>query len=271
MARDFLESTLDRLTGSMERAARADETSSVLGLLQQFDPRAKLIGILSVIVAASASHRLSVTMALFAFAAVLSSASGKRVIGQIAKLWAGIFLFTSIIVLPALFLTPGAALLHLPWGWIITTSGFQSAAGIIARTETAATLATLMALTTPWAHLLKALRALRLPPLVIVILSMTYRYIFLLLHLAHDTFQARRTRRVGWLNARQRRQMSISSAAVLFSKSIQLSGEGFEAMQARGFRGEAMTLDSFRMKPFDWTLLAAFLSLGIIAIVLGTQ
>lgn len=270
--RDFLESTLERLAASMEQAARAEQTSSAPGLLQRLDPRAKLLGLLSLIIAASASHHLPVTAALLALALLLSLASGPRVLGQIARLWAGILLFTAAIVLPSLFLTPGPALLHLPWiGWAITAPGLHSALGLISRAETAATLAALLALTTPWARLLKALRALRVPPLVIVILSMTYRYIFLLLAIAHDFFEARRARRVGKLSGPQRRQMSVSSAAVLLSKSVQLSGEGFEAMQARGFRGEALTLDTFRMKPLDWTLLAAFLCLATIAFVLGTR
>jgi len=174
--------------------------------------------------------------------------------------------------LPAAILTPGQAVVYLPVvGWPITDHGLHSALGLFARAETSATLAALMVLTTPWAQLLKALRVLRVPVLFVVILGMTYRSIFVLLGIGQDFFTARRARRVGQLNGMQRRQMAVSSAAVLLSKSIQLSGEIYEAMQARGFRGEVYTLNEFRMKRLDWCMLAVFGSLAAAAFGFGSR
>ena len=73
------------------------------------------------------------------------------------------------------------------------------------------------------------------------------------------------------LGARQRRQVAASSAGVLLDKSVQLSGEVFSAMQARGFRGEIYTLDDFRMNPRDWGALMAFAVLATFAFWLGTR
>ena len=56
-----------------------------------------------------------------------------------------------------------------------------------------------MVLCTPWSYLLKALRVLRLPVVLVVVLGMTYRYIFLLLRNAHDMFTSRKSRMVGRL------------------------------------------------------------------------
>ena len=94
--------------------------------------------------------------------------------------------------------------------------------------------------------------------------------IFVLLGIAQDFFEARRARQVGSLDGRQRRQMAVSSAAILLSKSVQLSGEVYEAMQARGFRGEVYTLDEFRIDRLDWCMLAAFVVLTIAAFGMGT-
>jgi len=270
--RDFIEGTLHRLTESMEYADRAHEFGSFGGFLQRLDPRVKVIGLLSLIFAAAASQRVGVTAALFAVGLCLALASGMRVIGQIVKLWGGVLLFTGAVVLPAAILTPGQAVVYLPVvGWPITDHGLHSALGLFARAETSATLAALMVLTTPWAQLLKALRVLRVPVLFVVILGMTYRSIFVLLGIGQDFFTARRARRVGQLNGMQRRQMAVSSAAVLLSKSIQLSGEVYEAMQARGFRGEVYTLNEFRMKRLDWCMLAVFGSLAAAAFGFGSR
>ena len=49
-------------------------------------------------------------------------------------------------------------------------------------------------LTTPWADLLKSLRAIRVPQVFVLVLSMTYRYIFLFLHTTNGMFEARKSR-----------------------------------------------------------------------------
>jgi len=268
--RDFLERTLARLAGTLELAARADTTGAAKGVLQGLDPRVKGLGFLALICAAAASQRIGVTGALFGVAVLLAAGSGRAVWGRLFPLWGSLFLLTSAVVLPAIVLTPGPAVFHLPWvGWAVTQPGLHSAAALIARSETTATLAILLVLTTPWAALLKALRVLRVPALFILILGMTYRFVFVLLEIARDFFEARRVRQVGRLSDRQRRQMAISSAAILLSKSIQLHGEIYEAMLARGACGEVRTLDTFCMHRRDWAALALFGALAAAAFVLG--
>ena len=101
-------------------------------------------------------------------------------------------------------------------------------------------------------HVLKALRVFRAPVLVVVILGMTCRYILLLLETAHEMFEARKSRTVGAIPAGDRRRMAVSAAGVLLSRSFQLSGDVYLAMQARGIRGDVYLLDDFQMKGRDW-------------------
>ena len=267
---DFVERTLRRLAGTVEYAAYADDSAARSGLLQQVDPRVKLGGLLLLILAAVTAQRVAVIVGIFVAGLLLAFLS--CVVRTLAKLWVGILVFTGAIVLPALFTTPGLALFHLPWvGWPVTAPGLHSAIILIARSETSATLATLMVLTSRWAHLLKALRVFRVPVVFVVILGMTHRYIFLLLHIAQDFFEAHHARRVGRLTAAQRRHIAVSSAAVLLSKSMHLSSEVYDAMQARGFRGAVYTLDEFRMKRRDWGMLAVFVSVAAAAFWMGNR
>ena len=255
----------------MDHAARAEESGSAGGFLQRIDPRVKLAGLLLMIVAAVLSHRLVVTGAIFAVALLLAVVSGRLVLRTIATLWGGVLLFTGAIVLPALFTTPGKALWIVPGtGWIVTVSGWTSVAHLIVRAETTATLASLMVLTTRWTHLLKALRIMHVPNVLVVILGMTHRYIFLMLQLAHSYFEARRARMVGKLKDAQRRSIAVSGAAVLLSKSMQLTGDVYESMQARGFRGAAYTLHEFRMNSRDWLVLGGFVMLAAASIWMGS-
>ena len=260
---NFLEHTLSSFVKALERALYAEELAKVKGLLQRLDPRVKVIGILGLIVAAAMARKLWVIGAVFVIALILAISSRVPLAILTQRVWIPVLLFTGVIALPAPFVIPGREVWSLPWlGWTVTLQGLTSAAYLVTRVETAATLSVLLILCTPWSHVLKALRVLRVPVVVVAILSMAYRYIFLLLESAHDMLESRRSRMVGQLEGAERRRVAAASVGVLMSKTLQLSGDVYSAMLARGFRGEVYVLDDFKTAAFDWIMLAVFLTLA---------
>jgi cobalt/nickel transport system permease protein len=260
---NFVERTLSSLVNAMERALYAEELAKADGLLQRLDPRIKVVGILALVVVSAMAHRLWVIAAVFAVAVTMAVMS-RVSFGILAKrVWVAVLLFTGVIVLPAPFVLPGREVWRLPGlDWPVTAQGLASACYLVARVETAATLSVLLILCTPWSHVLKALRVLRVPVVFVVTLGMTYRYILLLLQTAHDMFESRRSRMVGELEGSERRRVAASSAGVLMSKSLQLSGDVYSAMLSRGFRGEVYVLDDFQTSTIDWIMLAVFVVLA---------
>ena len=110
---------------------------------------------------------------------------------------------------------------------------------------------------------------LRLPKEAIVMLAMTYRYVFLLAETAGQMFESRRSRTVGVLKPADQRHMAARTAGVLLSKSIALSDEVYVAMQSRGFRGEVQVLSDWRLTMWDWMGLLCFLLAGSFAVWMG--
>ena len=268
--KSFVERTIAGLADALERALYAEELARADGLLQRLDPRVKVVGLLALVVATALAHNIVVIAGLFAVALALALLSRVPIRTLAARVWIGALLFTGMIALPALFITPGRALYRLPLlGWPITAQGLGGATYLITRVETAATLSLLLVLCTPWTHVLKALRVLRVPVVFVLILGMTYRYIFLMLQTASDMFESRQSRMVGRLEGADRRRLAAASVGVLLSKTFQLSGEVYLAMLSRGFRGEAYTLDDFQMQPRDWAALAAFIALAALGFWLG--
>jgi cobalt ECF transporter T component CbiQ len=269
-SRGVIERSLSSFVDALQHNFDAEEIAKKKGLLQRLDPRIKILAILPLIVIAALARRLPVVIGLFAVAVAIALLS-KVPLGTLAKrVWLAVLTFTGFISVPALFFTPGPAIYTLPLlGWNVTVPGLRAAVYLIMRAETAATFSVVLILCTPWSNMLKALRVLRVPAVLVVILGMTCRYIFLLLRTAHDMFESRKSRMVGQLDGRELRKMATASAGVLMSKTLQLSGDVYLAMRSRGFRGEVFVLDEFQTGWLDWVMLALFGSIALFAFWFG--
>jgi cobalt ECF transporter T component CbiQ len=266
----FIEHSLEGFVRFMGRALESEELARADGLLQCLDPRVKVIGLPALIVAAVASRRVTIILSIFAVGILLAITSRVSIRSLAVRVWIGVLGFTGILAIPAIFITPGAVVYRLPLlGLGMTAAGIRSATFLIARAETAATLSALLVLCTPWAHVLKALRALRAPVVLIVILGMTYRYIFLLLETAREMFESRRSRQVGRLRGIERRKMTAATAGALMGKTFQLSNDVYMAMQARGFVGEVRLLSEFKLRLNDYAGLVTLLGLCAAALWAG--
>jgi energy-coupling factor transporter transmembrane protein EcfT len=140
---------------------------------------------------------------------------------------------------------------------------------LLLRVGTSVSAAFLLILTTPWNSVLKALGALRVPSAFVVMLGMTYRYIYLLLRSAGDMLLSRQSRVVGRMSASGERRLMAASAGVLLSRSLKLSSDVYLAMQSRGFRGVPRTMDTFRMQRRDWLYSAAAVLAFAVAVWFG--
>ena len=252
--RSFIEATLSSLLRASEYAAVAEHSAESGGLLQRVDPRVKVVGLILLVVVVAASRHLVVIGALFTFALGLALCS-RIGIGKLASwVWTPVLIFTGAIALPAAVFAP---------------QGLRSAAYLLSRAETAATLSALLVLTTPWPWVLKSLRVLKCPTVLVAILGMTYRYVFEILRAALDMFESRRSRTVGSLSSAESRRLAASAVGVLLSKSVHLSNDVHLAMQSRGFRGEVHVLPDFRARAADWCWLAGFVFLAAAALWWG--
>lgn len=274
--RGFLTKTLRDFTDALENALFAEDIARRAGLLQSLDPRAKLLGVLALLIAVNVSHHWLAVLALGLVTLPLASVSRIPLRFYLSRVWIPTSVFTGVIALPALFnvVTPGAPLVTLidsdaPRVLVaITYSGVLTALSLWLRVGVSVSLATLLILTTRWATLLQALRVVRVPQAFVLILGMTYRYLFVLLHVANHLFLARQSRLVGRVTPSENRRWLAASVGTLFAKSYALSDEVYLAMQARGFRGEVHVLDAPHWQARDWVGLGAFIALAtLIALI----
>lgn len=266
--------TAAQLLGNEAGAARP-------GLLQGLDPRAKLLGLLGLVVTATFLHRLPPLLLLLGASLLLGAASHLSA-RRLAVLWLTVPLFSALIMLPALLnvITPGTALVTLwqaatPGGRLptltITDAGLYVFARFLLRLTVCLTLAQLLTATTRADRLFRGLRSLGVPVLVIMLLTMMERYLTLLLRTAEDMHLARLSRSVNPGPVRDEQAWVAASLATLFRRTQALGNEVYLAMLARGYTGEVRLLHPPAWRPRDTLFLLFTITLAAALLCLSTD
>ena len=139
----------------------------------------------------------------------------------------------------------------------------------VARVGVSVSLAVLLVMTTPWADILKSLRSVRVPQVFVLILSMTYRYIFLFLHTTNGILLARKSRVVARTSGAEQRRWISGTMGNLMSRAFKMSNDVYAAMLARGFSGEMRALTFYRMAAADWAALGGAVAVAATAVLFG--
>ena len=150
-----------------------------------------------------------------------------------------------LVAVPLLFTRPGEAVLTLPLlGWEATDEGLVAMLTIAAKSWLSVVVAVVLTATTPQPELLRALRALRVPRLLVATVAFAYRYLFVVAEEAARMLRARASRstalpgrRAGG-SLRWRTRVAGHLVGSLFVRSLDRSERVHAAMQARGYDGE---------------------------------
>ncbi len=266
---DFAAKTISGVTGALEQAVFDQETATLPGLLQSVDARSKLAGALMLLLAIGLARHIEVVLAVSVIIVLLARFSKLSLRAFLRRAWLGVPLFAAIVVAPSLFLLPGTPLIVLNvfvFHVAISDNALAGAILFVTRVAASVSLALLLISTTRWTELLRALRFLRMPESIVVVLGMTYRYLFLFLHAANNLFLARASRTVGFTTGTEQRRWVAGAAGALMGRSMKISNDVVMAMQARGFAGEVRTATDNEMRDQDWLFLAlgVALSAGVV-------
>ena len=144
----------------------------------------------------------------------------------------------------------------------VSREGVELFLNVIMKANLAVLTVLILNSSTPFTELLKGLETLRVPRLIIVILSFLYRYIFLLIDEAERLLMAHDSRKIHlgkWTSAR-----SLSNlVAVLFIRTYERGERVYESMCARGFDGSITLLEPTRPRARDYAVLAVVIGLVI--------
>ena len=255
----------------MRNVLFSDDLSKVTGLLQGIEARVKVVTMFGPLLTVAFVHHIPVLAGVYVLTLVMAMLSSLPIGFFLRRVWLFIPIFTGVIVLPATFSFITHGHIVVPLGhWFghrvgLTSQGLRSAGLIVIRVATSISLVVLLTLTTPWVELLAALRALRVPRMFVLVTGMAYRYLFHLLDSVTDMYTARKSRMVGRdTEVVAGRAFVGASAGALFGKAHALSEEVYSAMIARGYNGNARTMNRFRLGVRDLVWVAACIATGVV-------
>lgn len=179
--------------------------------------------------------------------------------------------------LPVIFTMPGQVLFSVnmgSWHFQASVPGAERFISVLLKSWISVQMAVVLTTTTPFPDLLKAMRALRLPRLLVAVIGLMWRYMFVL---ADETLRLSRARaaRSGETGdpARKsggsfawRARVTGGMVGNLFVRSFERSDRIYVAMLSRGYDGEVRNLPQPRTVPATWIILAV----GLLLLVLIT-
>ncbi len=268
----FVDKTLDDVIGYISQSIYSEKYSKKNGLLQGMDCRAKLVAFLFLIFAAVYVRTIEILLLFLLLSAILAVSSKISLSFYIPRVWLFIPLFTGVIAIPATLnvVTPGTEIVKVlsfnGWYLSITREGAHAAAILVIRVASTSSFAILLTLTTRWNDAVDAMHSLRLPKIFVLILSMSYRYIFLLLDMTKKMLLSRKSRILG-------KERSVSSwklyspiVAALFMKSFSFDEEVYFAMLTRGFgnKGEISKYKNIDIKSAVFLILCISMAMLLV-------
>lgn len=205
--------------------------------------------------------------------------------GFLAQLRPGYLFKRSFIALPfalaavtMLFTVPGTAVTTFPFfshTVTISDAGLIRFASIVIRSWLSVQGAIWLTTTTQFPDLIHALRHLRVPGLLTAIISFMYRYLFVLADEAGRLLRAREARSAAPISGKGggrlvwRAKVAGGMVGQLFLRSFERSERVYNAMLARGYRGQLLTMNPHVMVTRDWLGLGTAVSLMALIQVVG--
>ena len=231
-----------------------DRYSSLDSFIHKLDPRTKLITTLAFILAVALTppSRWQGFAVYFFIIATLILLSKVPVL-YILKRSLVIIPFVLLIAIFIPFFKEGeVAGSYNIWLWkvSVTYSGLQVLANIMAKAWLSILSLILLTSTTRTTSLLEGLEQLRMPKVMVLILSFMYRYIFVLVDEVLRMKQARDSRNFGGSRLRQMRIIG-NMIGTLFIRSYERGERVYAAMLARGYTGRNRTLNRQSFRPAD--------------------
>ena len=255
----FLDKTIINSSKAVKSIYLQAENAARDNFIHQINPNIKLISLIYMAIVISVVSNLVAQILITAFILILYIIARLKLFDVYRKIFFLAFVFGFIVVLPAALnvITPGKIIFNIikfnkPSHFLIydipqnigfTINGFQVVSIVFLRVLNSVSFALLVVFTTPFPSFIKSFKMIGLPDTILMIISLAYKYIFILSRTIEETYFAFRSRLSGNVKSASIRKLIGGRIFFIFKRSTLIYQNTYDAMVSRGYKGK-ITLHS---------------------------
>jgi cobalt/nickel transport system permease protein len=259
------------------------ENAAKENFIHKINPHVKLISLIYLAVVISVVSNPVAQILATALIFFLYIMAGLKVFQVYRKIFFVAFIFGFLVVFPASLniITPGKIIFNLisfnkpSHFWIynipqnigFTENGFQVVSLIFLRVLNSVSFAMLIVFTTPFPSFIKSFKIIGVPDTFLMIISLAYKYIFILSRTIEETYFALKSRLSGNIKSTSIRKLISGRVFFIFKRSVMIYENTYYAMVSRGYNGKVRLHSLHHFTINDYVALIIIFTSGI-AIIL---
>lgn len=280
----FLDKTIMNSATAVKSIYVQAENASKENFIQRINPHVKLILLIYVVLIISIVGNLETQLIITAFIFPLYIIARLKIFEVYKKIFFLSTIFGFIVVFPASLniITPGKIIFNIVtiskplhfWIYTIpqnigfTENGFKVVALIFLRILNSVSFAMLIVFTTSFPSFIKSFKILGIPDTFLMIISLAYKYIFILSRTIEETYFALKSRLSGNIKNKRIRELISGRIFFIFKKSMIIYESTYYAMVSRGYQGKVLLHSQKKLTAIDFVTLIIVVALGILIIYL---
>ena len=152
---------------------------------------------------------------------------------------------------------------HIPKEIGFTAEGLRGMSLLTLRVFNSISISFLLISVTPFNDIIKGLKMFRIPDSLLMIITLSYLYIFILSNSIAESYLAMKSRIIGHMDNKEIRLLIAGRITHIFKMSRRHFEKTYEAMLARGYTGEVVLYQKERLALTDYLILGTAFLLGI--------
>jgi len=279
----FLDKTILNSSKAVKSIYLQAENAACDNFIQNINPKVKFISLIymSIVVSVVSNHLTQILITAFIF--LLCIIARLKLIEVYRKIFILALVFGFLVVLPASLniITPGRIIFNIvsfnkpshfliyniPQNIGLTINGVQVVSIVFLRVLNSVSFALLVVYTTPFPSFIKSFKMIGVPDTFLMIISLAYKFIFILSLTIEETYFAFKSRLSGNIKSNSIRKLVGGRIFFIFKRSMIIYNNTYQAMVSRGYKGKVVIYSQNHFTYKDFAVLVIVVLSGIVFII----
>lgn len=279
----FLNRTIMNAAGAIKSIYLQAENATHSSIIHRIHPSIKTISLIYFEIVISIIRHPAAQLVTTVFIFSLFLLAGLKVLQVYRKIFLLAFIFGFLIILPATLnvISPGRIIFnlftfqaplhfwiyHIPQHIGFTAEGLRILSLVFLRVINSVAFAMLIVYTTSFPAFIKSFKTVGVPDTFLMIISLAYKYIFILSRTIEETFLALKSRMIGNIQNKGIRKLISRLIFSIFKKSMTTYENTWYAMVSRGYRVKVILHSQKKVKPGDYLALLVVVAFGMLILL----